>query len=217
MAMLRQILPYHRTASSDTANSTARNTTEDKDMTANVFTFGWSRLNDGPRLASKMKILNQDQIRQKIRRLAFQIVENHFHEKKVILAGINRNGYHFAGLLQREITVISPLETELTRLQLNPANPTEAEITLELPLQQCRKGVVIVVDDVANTGRTIFYAMRPFMDTLPKKIEVAVLVDRKHKAFPIHVDYVGLSLATTMKEDIDVQLVDVEEMSAYLS
>ncbi|MEL6989936.1 MAG: phosphoribosyltransferase family protein, partial [Bacteroidota bacterium] len=72
------------------------------------------------------------------------------------------------------------------------------------------------VDDVANTGRTIFYAFKPLFEILPKKIEVAVLVDRKHKSFPIKVDYVGLSLATTIQENIDVQILNTEDKAVYL-
>jgi pyrimidine operon attenuation protein/uracil phosphoribosyltransferase len=70
---------------------------------------------------------------------------------------------------------------------------------------------------VANTGRTIFYAVQPLLQVLPKKVEVAVLVDRQHKSFPIKADYVGLSLATTLLEDIDVQIRDVQEMAVYLN
>ena len=76
--------------------------------------------------------------------------------------------------------------------------------------------VVIIVDDVANTGRTIFFAFKPFLDILTKKVEVAVLVDRKHKSFPIKVDYVGLSLATTLKENIKVQLGVAKEREVRL-
>ena len=73
------------------------------------------------------------------------------------------------------------------------------------------------LDDVANTGRTIFYAVQPLLRVIPKKVEVAVMVDRKHKSFPIKADYVGLSLATTLLDDIDVQIRDVREMAVYLN
>ena len=76
---------------------------------------------------------------------------------------------------------------------------------------------VILVDDVANTGRTIFYACKPILDILPKKLEVAVLVDRRHKTFPIYPKYVGFSLATTLKEDIELQILNKEEWGVYLS
>ena len=77
--------------------------------------------------------------------------------------------------------------------------------------------VLIIVDDVANTGRTIFYAFQPLLALLPSKLQVAVLVDRKHKSFPIEVDYVGLSLATTMKENIVVKLTGDEGMEVHLN
>ena len=64
----------------------------------------------------------------------------------------------------------------------------------------------IIVDDVANTGRTIFYAFKPLLEVLPKKVEVAVLINREHKSFPIKVDYQGLSLATTVQENIEVNI-----------
>ncbi|MEM9823754.1 MAG: phosphoribosyltransferase family protein, partial [Bacteroidota bacterium] len=100
---------------------------------------------------------------------------------------------------------------------LSPANPREKEIEIEMPLKQLVNKVIIIVDDVANTGRTIFYATKPLLTILPKKVEVAVLVDRKHKSFPIKVDYVGLSLATTMGENIDVKIKDPNEQVVYLN
>ena len=69
---------------------------------------------------------------------------------------------------------------------------------------------------MANTGRTIFYAIKPFLDVLPGKVEVAVLVDRKHKSFPVKVDYMGLSLATTLQENISVNLSEKDNYSVYL-
>ncbi len=163
-----------------------------------------------------MKILNDRQIRQKIKRLAIEIAEHNFEEEEIILAGINNNGMSFARLLLDELLTLTEQSITITRLRLNPADPLAAEIHLEMPIESIRDKVIIIVDDVANTGRTIFYAIKPLLETLPKKIEVAVLVDRKHKSFPINVDYVGLSLATTLLQDIDVQIRDVEEFSAFL-
>ena len=164
-----------------------------------------------------MKILNQRQIEQKIRRLAFEIVENNYGESTIILAGINNNGMTFARMLMEALLTISEQEIILTRVQLNPADPLDSEVLLEMPIEDVRDKVIIIVDDVANTGRTIFYATKPLMETLPKKIEVAVLVDRTHKSFPIQVDYVGLSLATTLLENIDVKIRSVKEFGVYLN
>lgn len=163
-----------------------------------------------------MKILSEKQIRQKIKRLTIEILEHNFGEEEIILAGINNNGLHFAQLLMEDLLQITEIPITLTRIKLNPANPLEKEIRIEMPLEALHNKVIIVVDDVANTGRTIFYAIKPLLTILPKRVEVAVLIDRKHKSFPILVDYVGLSLATTLRENIDVRIREVEEMGVYL-
>lgn len=164
-----------------------------------------------------MLILNQHQISQKIKRLAIEILENNYDEKEIILAGINNNGMSFARLLYAQLTVISSLKITLTGIRLNPANPLAMPIQYQIPVSDITDKVIIIVDDVANTGRTLFYATKPCLDTLPKRIETAVLVERHHKSFPIKVDYVGMSLATTLKEDIDVRIPDSGDWSVHLN
>lgn len=166
-----------------------------------------------------MQILDDRQIRRKIKRLAIEILENNFGESEIILAGLNNNGVGFAQLLLAELLPIAPadLQITLTRIRLNPANPVEYEPYIEMPTESLREKVIIVVDDVANTGRTIFYAVQPLLKAIPKRVEVAVLVDRKHKSFPVQADYVGLSLFTTLKDNIDVQIREVPEMAVHLN
>ncbi|MCG8330258.1 MAG: phosphoribosyltransferase [Chitinophagales bacterium] len=163
-----------------------------------------------------MKIITHEQVLQKIKRLAIEILEHNFEEEEIILAGINNNGTGFAKMLLDELVQITDLPLKLTRILLNPADPISHPIQLELPLDELKGKAVIVVDDVANTGRTIFYAIKPILETLPHKVEVAVLVDRTHKSFPVKVDYVGLSLATTLKENIEVHIKGTEEYAVYL-
>lgn len=165
-----------------------------------------------------MQILNDRQIRQKIKRIAIEILERNFGEPEVMLAGLNNNGLEFAQLLLAELTVLAPADmtVSLTQIRLNPANPVEYEPYIEMPAEQLRDKNVVIVDDVANTGRTIFYAVQPLLKVIPKKVEVAVLVDRKHKSFPIKTDYVGLSLATTLLDTIDVQIREAGNMAVYL-
>jgi len=164
-----------------------------------------------------MKILNERQIGQKVKRLAIEILEHNFGEPEIILAGINNNGMVFSELLMQELTNMSNIPITVTRIKLNPANPLAADIILEMPPEAVKDKVLIIVDDVANTGRTIFYAIKPILEVLPKKVEVAVLVDRSHKSFPIRVDYYGLSLATTLKNNIDVQIRAVAERAVFLN
>lgn len=159
-----------------------------------------------------MKILDDKNIRQKIKRLAYEILEHNYEEEEIILVGINNNGMQFALLILEELQQITETSILLTRIRLNPAAPLAEAIELELPTEEVQGKAVIIVDDVANTGRTMFYACKPLLNILPKKVETAVLVDRKHKSFPIKVDYVGLSLATTVQEDIDV---DIDQPGRY--
>jgi pyrimidine operon attenuation protein/uracil phosphoribosyltransferase len=165
-----------------------------------------------------MKILDDRRIREKIKRIAIEILERNFGATEIILAGLNNNGVGFAQLLMAELLPITPdsLKLTMTRIRLNPANPVEYPPYIEMPDESLRDRPIIIVDDVANTGRTIFYAVQPLLHVIPQKVEVAVLVDRTHKSFPIKADYVGLSLATTLKDNIRVQIRDTEEMAVYL-
>lgn len=164
-----------------------------------------------------MKILDQLQIKQKIKRLAIEILENNFEEKAIVLAGINNNGTGFAKLLEKELKKITEITIQIVTIRINPAAPLSTPVELNTPVESLKGKTIIVVDDVANTGRTIFYACKPILNIIPKKLEVAVLVDRKHKTFPIYPKYVGVSLATTLKEDIDLRILNTEEWGVYLS
>jgi pyrimidine operon attenuation protein / uracil phosphoribosyltransferase len=164
-----------------------------------------------------MQILKHLQIERKISRLAVEILEKNFEANEIFLAGINNNGLEMARLLMIELSERTEIPLTLTRIRVNPVMPTANPIELEIPIDTLKNKIIIVVDDVANTGRTLFYALKPLMETLPQKIEIAVLVDRKHKSFPIQPDYVGLSLATTIQENIEVKLRDVEQYAVFIS
>ncbi|MEP7268724.1 MAG: phosphoribosyltransferase family protein [Saprospiraceae bacterium] len=157
-----------------------------------------------------MKILNESQIRQKIKRLAIEILEKNTDVDEIIFAGINNKGYAFAEVLKKEINQFGPLNITLTHLKINPAAPLSQDVSIGLSPEHLTKKGIVIVDDVANTGRTIFYALSPLLKVLTQKIEVAVLIDRMHKSFPIHVDYVGLTLSTTMEENIEVTMTGPE-------
>ncbi len=164
-----------------------------------------------------MQILNHYQIQQKIIRLSYEILENNLDEEVIVLAGINNNGYKFAEFLTKSLQSISQKQFILKHIRLNPAQPIGSPITTDISNDDIQGKSIIIVDDVANTGRTIFYAFKVFMDVLPKKIEVAVLVDRKHKIFPTKVDYVGLSLATTVQEHIKADLSQIDNLTVNLN
>ncbi len=153
-----------------------------------------------------VKVLDNKQVDYKIKRLAYEIYENNAYEKELYVLGINTNGYNLAKLIVKELTKICDIQPNLSRLKIDPSSPVENDISLEIDIEQLKNKSIIIIDDVANTGRTIYYSFRPLLNILTKKIEIAVLVDRQHKNFPVKVDYVGLSLATTHQENIDVIL-----------
>jgi len=163
-----------------------------------------------------MLLLNNTQIRQKTKRLAIEILEQNYGEKEIILAGINTTGTRFAQRLQTALEGLCKSKIRLTTIHLNPAAPLSDEIKIDMPIKKLQNKLVLVIDDVANTGRTLYYAMKPILEVLPKKVEVVVLVDRKHKSFPVKTDYVGMSLATTMQENIRVKMDADAEQAVYL-
>lgn len=154
---------------------------------------------------SKVEVLKEKEIIKIIKRLSYEILENNYQAKKIYLAGINNNGLYFAELIKEQLEKISTPQIELVNIRLNPSNPLE-EISMSIDSKELKNQHIIIIDDVANTGRTIFYAYKPFLEVIPKSVQVAVLVDRLHKSFPIKVDFLGLSLATTLKENITVNL-----------
>ncbi|RAW02644.1 phosphoribosyltransferase family protein [Pseudochryseolinea flava] len=154
----------------------------------------------------KSLILDAVQVKQKIRRMAFEIYERNVKEKTIVLAGIDGQGYVLAKLLAKEVANISPLEVKLVLLHLDKSAPAQSEITVDCDLKELRKKCIVLVDDVLNTGRTFTYGIKPFLDTEVKKIEVAVLVDRGLTIFPVHAQYTGYELSTTIKDHIEVVL-----------
>lgn len=165
-----------------------------------------------------MQILDHNQVIQKVKRLAYQVAEENFGAASIVILGINNNGLRFARMVEQELSLILPnTELILSHISLNPANPLQDAISVGIPSEQLNNKNILVVDDVANTGRTLYFALQPLMQVVPAKVEVAVLVNREHKSFPIKVDYQGLSLATTLKENIEVNLLDQQDYKAHLN
>ncbi len=163
---------------------------------------------------SQKYILNKEEVRRKLRRLAYEIAERNFGETAICLAGIREQGYYLAKLLLEELKNISSLKTELIVVSLDKRNP--GEITIE-PIPDFNGKNILLIDDVASSGKAMLYALKPFLQFHPKKIETLALVERTHKQFPVKVDYVGLSVATTMEEHIFVEVVDGEITGAYMN
>lgn len=162
------------------------------------------------------QILTSEEIKQKTTRIAYQIVEDNYEEKELVMLGIQPNGLNYAEKLKIEIENIGGISVSLFEIKMNKATPLEEEIKTSLGKKSLNEKTVIVVDDVANTGKTLYYALKPVMEFSPKKVQAAVLVDRQHKLFPVTPDFVGLSLSTTLKEHIVVEFDEKGNGSAYL-
>jgi pyrimidine operon attenuation protein/uracil phosphoribosyltransferase len=165
-------------------------------------------------VSEKTLILDAAQVKQKIRRMAFEIYENNFKEKSIIIAGIDGQGYVLAKMLTKEIETISSIEAKLVKVSLDKLEPQQSEVILDCDTKEVRKKSIILVDDVLNTGRTLAYGLKPFLGTDVKKIETAVLVNRSHANFPIYPQYTGYALATTIKDHVEVVLG--KESAVYL-
>jgi pyrimidine operon attenuation protein / uracil phosphoribosyltransferase len=165
-------------------------------------------------VVEKNLILDGAQVKQKIKRMAFEIYEHNFKEKNIVIAGIEGQGYILAKLLAKDVESISTLKVTLVKLSLDKAAPQQTDVILDCDLKDIKKKCVIVVDDVLNTGRTFAYGLKPFLNIEVKKIEIAVLVNRSHTLFPIYPQYTGYELATTLREHVEVVLG--KENAVYL-
>lgn len=166
--------------------------------------------------ARKVAIAGEQKIRQMIERIAYQVAEENHKAKELVFIGIAPNGFHFAQKLSDATAAILGIPVVLHALKMNKANPEKETAQPLPPLSDLRGRAVILVDDVGNTGRTLFYALKPLLELHPSKLQVAVLVDRQHKQFPVSADFVGIALNTTLKEHIEVEL-DSPEPGIFLS
>jgi pyrimidine operon attenuation protein/uracil phosphoribosyltransferase len=166
---------------------------------------------------NQVLILDQKQIAQKINRIAYQILEDNLDEKEIVLAGIWDRGYKLALRLSAVLKEIASFKVTLLRIDLEKQNSKLVSKT-DLEESEWKNKVIILVDDVLNSGKTLAYGLGVFLDTPHKKIRTVVLVDRSHKIFPIATDFVGLELSTILKEHVDVVMdVEGEEDRVYLS
>jgi pyrimidine operon attenuation protein/uracil phosphoribosyltransferase len=160
-------------------------------------------------------ILNHQQIQQKINRMAYQIFENNFAESDIVLAGIEQRGFILAQRIEAALKKFSSQNIILLSVEVEKDAPYQKNQAPIIAADLIKDKVVIVVDDVLNSGKTLIYGVNRFLHAPVKKIATLVLVDRNHKSFPVNADYVGLSLATTFKQHIKVVFSESGD-AAYL-
>ena len=148
-------------------------------------------------------ILPNKKIAHKIRRMAYQVYETNVREKQVIIAGIKENGFLLAKRLKKEVEKISPLEVVLCEVYIDKKKPTNP-VKTSLELSEYKNKSLVLVDDVLSTGTTLIYGVKHFLEVPLKQFKTAVLVDRNHKKYPVKADFKGISLSTSLNENVAV-------------
>lgn len=161
------------------------------------------------------KILDKNQLQQKVNRLAWQIYERNHMESEIVVVGIQKRGVELAKRISKFISSISEIKVIEATVKLDKDNPYDSDLVFNLNSTDIENKVVILVDDVLNSGKTLMYASSEFLEVPLVKLSTVVLVNRNHNRYPIKADYEGMSLSTTMKEHINV--VFGKEEGVYLS
>ena len=158
-------------------------------------------------------LISVDVIKRKIRRMAFEIAERNWNATSLVIAGVSGNGEIVAKCVVDELEQIVTFPLEKFTIHLDKAAPQDAYIDTKIDFNNKN---VVVIDDVANTGMVLLYSLRPLLSFRPTSIQTLVLVERSHKLFPVQIDYVGLSISTTLKEHISIKAEEGNITGVYL-
>ena len=164
---------------------------------------------------SQNVILNNLEIKHKVTRIAYKIYETFVDEEEIVIGGIASNGFVFANKIAIELEKISPLKVVLCEVYINKQN-VNTPITTSLSIDQYKNKGLVLVDDVLNSGTTLIYGVKHFLEVPLKKLKTAVLIDRNHKKYPVKADFKGISLSTSLKEHVQVVFEEKGDY-AYLS
>ena len=164
-------------------------------------------------MPGKNFILSGDAARKKMQRMAYEIVEQNIDEPQIIIAGIKDSGVIIANKIKSYLQDIFKGEIHVIEISIDKKNPKDISISGDINFEE---KIIIITDDVANSGKTLLYALKPFLDFYPKKIQALVLVERSHKEFPVSPDYVGFSISTALDERIIVETDGDEIIGARL-
>ncbi|MEO0897242.1 MAG: phosphoribosyltransferase family protein [Bacteroidota bacterium] len=165
---------------------------------------------------TKIQILKDQSIQQRLRRMAFEIYESHYQEEELLIMGIDERGGALSQKLSEHLAQISPLNLTLVNAHLDrESDPNGIGIEVPLDLEDLRNKPVLVVDDVLYTGNTMLHVVTIILQAAPSSIRTAVLVDRGHRMVPVSADFTGLELATTFHQHVEFNVSD-EGMAAFL-
>ena len=155
--------------------------------------------------SSTTLVLNAQQIEQKLCRMAWEVLEKNHQESHIVIAGISPQGSILAQRLSKYLSDISSIIIEIIDVKLDKVNPLSSPVLVSAH-RELNDKVVVLVDDVLKSGKTLMYGAQYFLNQPIKKLMTAILIDRNYKTYPIKADVVGLSLATTLQEHVTVDL-----------
>ena len=162
---------------------------------------------------NKKQILTAEVANKKLRRMALQVVEQNYNETSIVLIGIKTNGIVIAQKISEFLKESFKGEVSVLELSMDKKNPLTISFDKKIDING---KTILLIDDVANSGRTMLYALKPLLEQLPKKIQTLALVERTHKTFPVDVNYVGFSISTTEDEHIIVEVKEGEVVGAWM-
>ena len=162
-------------------------------------------------MSEKTIVLTAAQIEQKLERMVHEIHEKCYNESEIIICGIEGNGTLISEKISKKLKAISEINVLLCQIKINKENPLDFAAELSIKSDVYKNKTIIVVDDVSNSGKTLIYAVKHFMDQPVKAIRTFVLVDRNHNRYPVNADFVGLSMSTTLKERIEVDITGANQ------
>lgn len=156
-------------------------------------------------IKEKVKILSAGAISAMLRRMAYEIYERNFAESTILLTGIGPRGGFLASRLQKHLAEISPLK--VLRADLMKVSDSH-QLAWESPIhpEGIASGTILIVDDVLYSGGTVVQALFLAAELRPAKIQTAFLIDRGHHLFPVTHDFVGMEMATSLKQYITVEV-----------
>ncbi|MDE3253739.1 MAG: phosphoribosyltransferase [Bacteroidota bacterium] len=166
-------------------------------------------------MAERNYLLNREAAEQKLHRMALELAEQLAgHKSLVVLIGIRNSGTVIAEKIATLLRKYVANEVKVISVTMDKSHPTDVTLSESIDLNHTH---VVITDDVTNSGKTLLYALKPLLSYYPKSIQTLVLVERMHKQFPVNPDYVGLSVATTLQDHIQVEVVNGEVLGAYIA
>ena len=153
-------------------------------------------------------VLDSNDITNKIRRISFEIIEKNINENEIFLIGILPNGKYLSNKINSFINQNSILKTNILFIDIDKANNQIKKIYPNDNIDKIKNKIIVLVDDVMNSASTFMYSINEILKYQPKEIQIAVLIERYYKNFPIVPNFKGLELSTSKSEHVKVELKD---------